>query len=55
MIDPEPEPDVPDFTGDIPAVGLDDLPPEPELVVEAEPAPGMSSISDIKAKLLKKA
>lgn len=55
VIDPEPEPDVPDFTGDIPAVGLDDLPPEPELVVEAEPAPGMSSISDIKAKLLKKA
>lgn len=57
VVDPEPEPVVagPDFTGmDLPETPIDNILPD-EPAEEAEPAPGMSSISDIKAKLLKKA
>lgn len=57
VVDPEPEPVVagPDFTGmDLPETSIDNILPD-EPAEEAEPAPGMSSISDIKAKLLNKA
>lgn len=59
VVDPEPLLDLTDgqltdFTGAIPETPVDDIKPD-EPAEEAEPAPGMSSISDIKAKLLNKA